>query len=232
MWTIPLDLSGAQTARSAAFLSAEERTRAQSFRSALHRDRFTVAHGALREILATRLGQDPVKLELLSGADDKPRIRRRPGVADLRFSLSHSDGLALVAVVRGREVGVDLERIDARTEVSKLARRFFAPEEVAAFDALDPADRRHGFFRCWTRKEAYLKALGTGLHLPLDRFAVTLEAGQPARLLRAAAGDSSSWTMHSFEPAAGYVAAVVVEGSLGAVVECSWERHGANPLPA
>lgn len=217
VWRIKLDAARAERARLATTLSTAERSRARSIRFATHRERFTVAHGAVRRILATYVERDPAALEFTLERGGKPLLQLEPGEIDLRFNLSHSDGLALLAVAVGREVGVDIERVDERTEVMKLARRFFAPEEVTALEALPPSARFEGFFRYWTLKEAYIKALGAGLSVALDSFAISPQSQEPVRFLRSDRGDSANWTLHTLEPAERYAAAVVTEGAENSV---------------
>src|SRR4029077_13081267 len=116
----------------------------------------------------------------------KPALSDESGSNGVKFNASHSDGRLLVAIARGREVGIDVERRRPVADWRGLAGRYFAAAEVAALDRLDEADREQAFFRCWTRKEAYIKAHGLGMSLPLDQFAVSVAAGEPARLLSTA----------------------------------------------
>lgn len=212
----------------ASTLSAEEERRAQSFPLDTLRKRFVVAHGALRAILAAYLGRTPADLRFTLDPGGKPRIRREAGEIDLRFSLSHSGELALVAVANGREVGVDIERVDATTKVLRLAQRYFAREEDEALRALPTAARVEGFFRCWTLKEAYLKALGGGLRLRLNSFAVSLGNHESARLLWSAHDDARNWTLQTLAPAEQYAAAVVTEGEVEEQVIRDWLPHGRS----
>ncbi len=150
----------------------------------------------------------------------KPLLADETGASGLRFNLTHSHGLALLAVTRGREIGVDVERIRDNLEGEKLAERFFSPREVAALRSLPPELRREAFFHCWTRKEAYIKAVGKGLSLPLDQFDVTLHPGEPAALLatRHDSEEAQRWSMRSLAPGEGYVGALARRGAFLAVV--------------
>jgi 4'-phosphopantetheinyl transferase len=134
----------------------------------------------------------------------------------VRFNLSHSDGRAIYAVTLGREVGIDIERVRPLDDHQSIANRFFSSRERVAIRALPETERVQAFFSCWTRKEAYVKAVGDGLHAPLDRFHVSVGPGEPAKLLEIEddPGGASRWWMHALEPEPGYVGAVVVE-SLG-----------------
>ena len=208
-----LDLKSETVRASAALLSDMERQRASRFAFDRDRRRFTVARAWLRQLLAARLGVRPESVELVNGAHGKPALARCCANSDLRFNVSHSDDVAVYAFSCGREIGIDVEAIRVLQDADDIAARFFSRRENEAYLALDPPDRPRGFFNCWTRKEAFVKALGDGLHYPLDRFDVSLAPGEPARILRVAEihGDDCGWRMDSVFPAPGFVAAVVLE---------------------
>ncbi len=145
----------------------------------------------------------------------KPLVANEDNGNDLRFNLTHSHGLALLAVTRGRDIGIDVEYLrDMERDGELLAERFFSPRETAALRSLPPELRREAFFHCWTRKEAYIKANGKGLSLPLDEFDVSLHPGEQAALLATQhdPDDARRWSMRSLLPADGYIAALTVEG--------------------
>jgi 4'-phosphopantetheinyl transferase len=147
------------------------------------------------------------------GPKGKPDLAPGSAVGGIRFNVAHAGGLALVAVTRGREVGVDLEQV-RDVDVEGIAERFFSAREVAALRRLPPAIRAEAFFRCWTRKEAYVKATGDGLSAGLEQFDVSLLPGDPAAML-AHRGDPSEvgrWSLRDLAPAPGYVGALAVEG--------------------
>ena len=196
----------------AALLSEPERQRARRFALARDRRRFTVARARLRQLLAERLGVDPASVELTYGRHGKPALASKHG-AQLRFNLSHCDDLAVYAFVSGREIGIDVEAVRSVPDADDLAANFFSRRENEAYRALDPRDRPLGFFNCWTRKEAFIKALGEGLSYALDRFDVSLVPGEPARILRVddTPGPNCGWRLHSCCPAPGFVTAVAVE---------------------
>jgi 4'-phosphopantetheinyl transferase len=183
--------AGAEEVRSLrALLSAAEQQRARRFRFERDRRRFIVARARLREELAARLGVRPEQIELEYGENGKPRLAGR----ELHFSVSHCDDVALLAFSRHAEVGVDLEAIRPVREAGAIAAQFFSPAERVRFDALAPRHRLLGFLRLWTRKEAFVKALGFGFSLPLERL----------DLSRAPRG----WRLHSFLPLRGFIAAL------------------------
>jgi 4'-phosphopantetheinyl transferase len=195
----------------AAVLSRRERQRADRFAFDRDRCRFIVRRAALRRLLAARVGARPESLELVYGAHGKPRLAPGSTEVDLRFNVSSCDDLAAFAFSVGCEVGIDLEAVRASADVDDVAARFFSRAEYEAYLALEPRDRPLGFFQCWTRKEAFIKALGDGLTHPLDRFAVSLGPETPAAILRVenASVDGCGWRLWSFVPAPGFVAALV-----------------------
>jgi 4'-phosphopantetheinyl transferase len=164
VWRACLDLGPEGVRALEATLGPEDRARALRFRRAIDRVHFIVAHGALRAILARYVGRDPADLRLVADPKGKPRLAA-PG--PLRFNLSHSVGLALCAVARDAEVGVDIERVQPEFPVLAIAARFFAPAESTALRALPAAAQPRAFFDLWARKEASLKARGDGLARPL-----------------------------------------------------------------
>jgi 4'-phosphopantetheinyl transferase len=198
---------------SAQLLSDAERQRASRF--AFERDarRFIVARARLRQQLAARLGERPESIELVYGAHGKPALAGRWADASVQFNVSHRDDVAVYAFSSGRAIGIDVEAVQVLPDADGVAARFFSNREQAAYRALAPHDRPQGFFNCWTRKEAFIKAQGDGLCHRLDRFDVSLTPGEPAEILRVenTPGRACGWGLESFSPAAGFVAAVVVE---------------------
>jgi 4'-phosphopantetheinyl transferase len=223
VWRVPLDLSGPEDEALGGILSARERARALRFHFDRDRRRFVAGRGRLRQLLGGYLGVLPAEVELDERPGGKPCLRA--SAEDLRFNLSHSGGLALLAFGRGRELGVDLEREREVPEMESIAERFFSPAEVAAWCALPEGMRRSAFFRCWTRKEAFLKAVGEGLARPLDSFDVTLRPDEAALLLRVEGepAEARRWHLVDVEVPAGFQAALAVEGPLGPVSCREWE---------
>jgi 4'-phosphopantetheinyl transferase len=191
-------------------LSRDERERAGKFRYAKHRQHYVVARASLRRLLAERLRIAPTAIEFVETKHGKPRLAPVHGAADVEFNLSHSGILALYAFTRGRAVGVDIELIREVPDIDGLAERFFSVAETALLRAV-PVDRRSlAFLACWTRKEAFIKALGLGLSCPLDAFDVTIDPDAPARITRIEGriDTVANWTMQGFTPYHGYIAAV------------------------
>ncbi|HYV99558.1 MAG TPA: 4'-phosphopantetheinyl transferase superfamily protein, partial [Gemmatimonadaceae bacterium] len=161
-----LDIGAEAADASAALLSCDERERAARFAGDRERRRFTVARARLRELLGARLAAAPEAIELEYAAGGKPRLHPRFG-GDLRFNVSHYEDVAAFAFANGREVGVYVEGVRSLVDADAIAALVFSPCEHRAYLALDPEQKPRGFFNCWTRKEAFVKALGEGLRHPL-----------------------------------------------------------------
>jgi 4'-phosphopantetheinyl transferase len=214
LWRASLEQPLPSISRLAATLSDDEHGRASRFRFERDRRRFIVGRGVLRTILGGYLSIEPGQLQLRYGRYGKPYVIQEPAGEDLRFNLAHAQDLALYAFTRGREIGIDLERVHPMPDADQIAARFFSARENAVYQAL-PSDQRQGaFFRCWTRKEAYIKALGEGLSRPLDQFDVSLAPGETARLLHVEGhpAETARWSFKALVPASGYEAALAVEG--------------------
>ena len=227
VWRAALDLPPARLATLGALLSDDERDRAARFRFDRDRDRFVAARGLLRTLLGRYLGTEPGDIRFVYECRcGSPRCRseyRKPALAPgcgdwLRFSLSHADGLVLVALAGAREVGVDLEQIrgdQSWGELAELARAVFTPREIADLRALPARERHAAFFACWTRKEAYTKARGTGLSAPLDRFAVSVTSPEHGALVGALTDPAgTSWSLYDLAPGGGYAGALAAAGTV------------------
>ncbi|MDO9712582.1 4'-phosphopantetheinyl transferase family protein [Paracraurococcus lichenis] len=187
-------------------LDQAERDRAQRFVHDRHRIAFVRAHAGLRVILGRLLGTSPRDIAFVTGPHGKPSL----AVAGApHFSLSHSGGLAAVAVATRFDLGLDIEHLRS-VAVAELAAQVCSAEEARALAAVAPTHRREAFFNAWTRKEAFLKAIGAGFSLPPASFTVSLAPGEPARLLSVAgqAAEAACWQLRSFVPAVGYVGAI------------------------
>jgi 4'-phosphopantetheinyl transferase len=214
VWRVVLDQPAIRLQSLWEQLAPEERDRAARFHFPKDRDRFVAARGLLRVILGAYLGVDPAGLRFTKNAYGKPALAEQRGPDDLRFNLSHSHELVLYAITRGREVGIDVEWMRPDLADEEIAARFFSPREVAALRALPEPQRLEAFFNCWTRKEAFIKARGEGLSLPLDEFDVSLAPGEPAALLGTCwdPHEAGRWSLRALSPGPGYAAALAVEG--------------------
>jgi 4'-phosphopantetheinyl transferase len=227
VWYIHLEDAAQPVSTLAALLDADERERAARFHFDVHRRYFIVAHGMLRLILAHYLHCPPDTIRCQTNAAGKPALAAG---GELRFNLSHSGDLALVAVAAGREVGVDVEFMRPLEDIKRLVARTFSPCEAAAWGHLPESQQREGFFNCWTRKEAFIKALGQGLLYPLDQFDVSLEPGEPARLLRVGGNpqEAKRWSLRALEAGAHYAAALAVEGGDWSFTSWQWDTTFAT----
>lgn len=192
-----------------ALLDASEQGRADRFHFQHDRERHVVSHGILRTLLARYLGTE--RFTFTTNPHGKPSLQ--PPHDAVQFNVSHSRDLALFGFTRAGAIGVDVEWIRPDFATIEIARRFFAPDETARLEGLAPSERASGFFNCWSRKEAYIKARGFGLSLGLHTFAVTLTPGEPAALARVD-GDSHApnrWTMLDLEAGPDYRAAAAFE---------------------
>jgi 4'-phosphopantetheinyl transferase len=208
-----LDVGPDAVRASTELLSDAERQRARRFAFDRDRCRFVVARSRLRRLLGERLEVEPDAVELVYGIRGKPALAGRFADSDLRFNLSHCDDVAVYALSHGREVGVDVEAVRVVPDADAIAAHVFSRRENEVYRTLDPRDKPLGFFNCWTRKEAFIKALGDGLYYPLDRFDVSLAPGDPPRILRVegTTGDDCGWTLHGLLPGPGLIGAVVVQ---------------------
>jgi 4'-phosphopantetheinyl transferase len=207
-------------------LEKKERDRANRFHFEKDRRHFIAARGLLRVILGSYLKLKPNRLNFIYTPHGKPKIANEIEYNYLKFNLSHSHGLALYAITLGRKIGIDIERVRTNLSFEKLAKRFFSPLEFQMLSSLPPSERIEGFFNCWTRKEAYIKAIGEGLSIPLNQFDVTLNPSDEAKIV-SIKGDSnlaSYWSLYPLTPAPGYVGALAVEGKNLRIKHWRWSE--------
>jgi 4'-phosphopantetheinyl transferase len=225
LFLVDLDPPAERLARLAEHLDPQERARAERFVPEKVRRRFLCARGSLREILADLVDLPPAELRFGYGDQGKPFLDL-PG--DLRFNLSHSHERALVGATWGRDLGVDLEHLREGQDLRGLAERFFSEPERQALRRVPEPEFRREFLRVWTRKEAYLKARGTGLALPLGDFAVPLgDLRHPANLAwtRGHPDEAASWSVQEIPCGESYLGAVCVQGG-------DWRTEAPCPWPA
>jgi 4'-phosphopantetheinyl transferase len=214
VWRATLSQPPARVQELARILSGNERMRSERFRFKQDRRRFIVSHGILRLILGRYLDIEPSQLQFRYGPLGKPYLKEGFADSDLRFNLAHSNDLALYAVAVGREVGIDLERINGEIEYEQIAERFFSPIERETLQAQPAELRQDSFFVGWTRKEAYVKAKGEGLSLPLGSFDVSLAPEEPAELrVSNNPQEAPRWSLQDLNLGGDYKAALAVEGN-------------------
>jgi 4'-phosphopantetheinyl transferase len=214
VWSIRLDPPPAEVERLGRWLSADEWERANRFRFDKHRRQYVVGRGALRTLLGAYLDRRPEEIRFRYGPRGKPFLEAPLDAGGLEFNLSNSDELALAAFVLGREIGVDVEFLRPMPDCEQISERFFSASERQVLREIPGPRKEETFFNCWTRKEAYLKAVGEGLAAPLDSFDVTLAPDDPPRMLtlEGNAERASHWFFHHLLPADQYVGAVAIEG--------------------
>ncbi len=214
VWRVDLDAICNEELRWQKSLSPDEQKRAGRFHFARDRQRFIAARSVLRMILGSYLKINPAALIFSYSKKGKPSLALAHTGNNIMFNASHSHGTALLAFDRGREIGVDVEQIRQDFDPAAIAQRFFSVAEQQELAGVPADDKVEAFFRCWTRKEAYIKATGDGLSLPLSQFDVALGRSEENALLatRPDPGERERWLLREVPAGSGYVAAVCVEG--------------------
>jgi len=214
IWRIKLAEPDAAIIHCYSLLSPDERIRANRFHFPRDRNRYVIARSMLRRVLGRYLSLDPKRLQFIYGEMGKPEVEQKPNSRHLRFNLSHSGEFALIALSWNLSVGIDVERVNHQLATEQIAERFFSLRERAILRMIPSGQKAQAFFSCWTRKEAYLKALGKGLSVSLDSFDIECAPGLDPALLRPAPEDceGACWRIFVLNPAVGYVGALSAEG--------------------
>lgn len=214
-------VNGNRLANFSAVLSADELDRASRFRFDQDRNRFVAAKGILRLLVAGLLRIEPASVRFEMGKHGKPFL----GAGEFEFNISHSDRLAVFAFSKSSAVGVDVECVSRKVEYKSVAEKFFCKAEFEKLVSLPPAQLELGFFNCWTRKEAFIKAVGEGLSYPLDRFEVTLKPDEEAVFIEieGITPQPHEWGLRSFVPEEGFVGALAVNGEIQSLVCRRWD---------
>jgi 4'-phosphopantetheinyl transferase len=223
VWRCFLDQPELQIDALARTLTDDEAKRAERFHFQRDRLHFIAARGVLRVILGQYLGSDPADVRFIYGRNGKPSLAGEKE-ARICFNVSHSHGLALYAFTYDRKIGVDVEYIDNKRAIAHIVERFYSPAEISAFNSL-PADKQHdAFFTYWTCKEAYLKAEGTGLSFGLDKveISMTSETNVALAAINGDAQKAALWSLQILEAAAGYAAALAVNGHAPGLKKWQW----------
>ena len=201
-------------------LSREEKIRAEKFHFERHRMRFIVGRGFLRTILGRYLCVKPGRLQLIHGKNGKPTLAGAYADTGVSFNLSHSKGQALYAITLGREIVVDIEYIHDFSDMEQIADNILSASEKIAFRKLQKQKKLKVFFKCWTRKKAFLKALGTGLSQSMDMIDITTFYGEETagEKIEVSSDEISKWSIHDIAPIPGFAAAFAVKGDRKSVV--------------
>lgn len=207
IWYLRVEAPDAELNRFREFLSDDEKARAQRFRFEHLQRKFTICRGVLRLLLGRYLNVPPQAIAFQYTSTGKPKLAVDFGI---HFNVSHSGEVALFAFARDCELGVDVEQVRPLPEMLSIAERFFSAEEVTELVGTPDDERQRAFFRCWTRKEAYIKATGEGLSAPLDQFAVSFRDGEAARFLNLQGNTkaASEWILYDIPLADDYVGAL------------------------
>jgi 4'-phosphopantetheinyl transferase len=215
VWRAQLELSSSQVQRLRGILTDDELERANRFSFKIDRQRFITARGILRSILSHYITISPSHLRFYCNQYGKPFLAPEISSSPLDFNLSHSSSMALYAVTRHTEIGVDIERVRYDFEYEEIAKCFFSINEMAVLRTIPTKKKLEAFYKCWTRKEAYIKAHGKGLSMPLDSFDVSFAPWGPPMLLIAKdePQESNLWTLLDLKPGLGYVGALAVKGT-------------------
>jgi 4'-phosphopantetheinyl transferase len=227
LWT--LAPRSEEVAEYTSLLSLKEMDRAQRFRYPALFERFVSDHGRLRLLLAAYLDADPRGLLFLENDQGKPRLSGPD--CRLRFNMSHTQGLTMIAVCLDAELGVDVEVMRPIEDRDAIAEQHFSPMESQALQAQPAAERDAAFLRCWTRKEAYIKARGQGLSLPLDQFAVSLAPHDRAALVHCAWDEHEPyrWMIEHLQPMPGYIGALAIEQGSWSMLHFTWPSQPQEP---
>jgi 4'-phosphopantetheinyl transferase len=210
VWRVPVGQPERELTRLAGFLSADEAARVARFHFEEDRRRAIVSRGVLRILLGTELNELPDRIQFSYGPQSKPELAADFAAADVQFNVSHSHEEILIALARGRAIGVDVEHIRPGVHDEEISSRYFTPAECVALHSLAPSRRADGFFAYWTCKEALIKAKGGGLSIPLDAFevAVDLERENVPVCILSPADSRESWSIRRLPAPQGYAAAV------------------------
>ena len=209
IWRADLELDEYFQSSFLKLLSPDEKNRAQKFRFAKDSRNFIAARGILRSLIGKYLEINPAEISFQYSKFGKPGIANNNS---LQFNISHSQNIALFAFTKKFNIGVDVEFVNPNIEVKDIAAKFFSTNEIMNLLALPEQQQALGFFNCWTRKEAFIKAVGEGLSFPLDKFEVSLEPGKPAKLLATHWDPKavSKWSMYSMSPGANFVGSLAL----------------------
>lgn len=224
IWTVWLDRPGVPLPELWQLLAADERERANRFRFERDRNHYVAGRGVLRLLIGRYLSLSPSHISFAYGSHGKPELAASMGKPGFAFNLSNSQGIALIGFCWGQPIGVDVEPIRPMEDAEAVAERFFSTAENDVFRSVPHSQQAEAFFNCWTRKEAFIKAVGEGLSYPLHQFEVSLRPGETARLLsvRGSRAEAARWFLQSLNPAPGFVAAVVAGGHAWRLQSFQW----------
>lgn len=228
IWRANLNLPALALHKISAWLSPEESARAQRLINVIHQQRYRASHAILRDILAKYVGIKPHMLRFQFSTHGKPCLDKGQNQLHLQFNMTHSRDMALYAVTSNIEVGIDIEYIQSHLEGMKIAKRYFSENEYEQLLSLPEPEQLNGFYRCWTRKEAFLKAIGLGLSFPLKNFDMDLLDMSQGTLLRIEGNQQLQnpdlqWQIESIPVDDNFSATIAYPGEKTAIVYLDWE---------
>lgn len=223
VWYLSFDLNIKHILHYRDLLSTDELIRADKFKFQIDSDRYSIARGVLRILLGIYLNEKPRSLQFGYTKYGKPFLKNK---SSLNFNLSHSQNGAVFGFVYNSEIGIDIEKIKNNFDVMEIAQNFFSKKEVKALKSFAPKDRYRAFYRCWTRKEAFIKAEGSGLSFPLDGFSVSMDEDKKANLLQTKwnALEKTIWSLFSFSPSDDYIGAIAIRGKVKSAQYFNWDK--------
>ena len=222
IWLIRYDQSDLLLEESKYILSDAEKQRASRFHFEIDRKRFSVTRGLLKKVLSKITSKPAQEIQFQFNKHGKPELIGSS--KNIYFSVTHSGNLGLIAISDLAPIGIDVEQFRKKMITEKIAKRFFSKLEVEAFLTLNENEKLQGFFNCWTRKEAFIKAVGKGLSIPLNTFDVTLKPNEPAQLLavRYKNETSNEWVLRDIKVDDGYASAVILKAKAELFLKHYW----------
>lgn len=223
-WYCNFDNNREQLEAHYTLLSKDEKERSSKFKFEKDRECYVLSRGILRCLLGNYLNVKPEDIKFKYTSYGKPLLNFE---SDLKFNISHSGNMAAFAFFKNQEIGVDIERIKDDFDVLELAQNFFSTKEIEVLKNQPKKDLNTAFFRCWTRKESFIKAEGSGLSFPLDKFTVSLVHNKPAELLETQWNlkEKDEWQLFSFIPSEAYIAAVAVKNEVVSISHYNWDSN-------
>jgi 4'-phosphopantetheinyl transferase len=226
VWKVVLDRPAGEVTELQRLLSADEQARAERFYFERDQRKFIVTRAVLRLLIGRYLDITPAKVQFEYQEHGKPALARTTALGDFQFNISHSGEMALLAFTYGRPIGVDIEYSRPLDDAERVAKRSFSPGEFEVFRRLPTGQKQEAFFNCWTRKEAFIKAIGEGLSHPLDQFDVAFAPGEKPGFLYIAGDEQAAghWSLKALQPAPSYIAALAVKGKDWQLTCWEWPR--------
>ncbi len=224
VWSASLEIKKEDVPVFRRLLTPDEKERAARFCFEKDQVNFITGRAILRTLLGRYTNQSPAEVKFVYNSYGKPLLKNQVQSPPLNFNLSHSGGKVLYAFSRGIPLGIDLEKMKPDIDFAAIAPRFFSPGEVSSLFSLEKSDRVEAFYACWTRKEAFIKAMEMGLSLELDKFDVSLRPGEPAQLLsiKFQNQNTQNWSLYDLKVFPGFKDCLAVRARDIAISYYSW----------